>query len=34
MQWPEVTLGDRFVIAVVGDPELAAALKVLEGAGN
>jgi hypothetical protein len=30
-QWPEAALGERFLIAVVGDPILAAALKVLEG---
>lgn len=31
VQWPEAALKDRFVIAVVGAPALAAGLKVLEG---
>ncbi len=30
IQWPESTLGDAFVFAVIGDPGLAAALRVLE----
>ncbi len=32
IQWPEAALGKTFVIAVIGDPALAAALEVLEGA--
>ena len=31
IQWPEVALGKTFVIAVIGDPALAADLEVLEG---
>ena len=30
IQWPESALGDSFVIAVIGNPELAAGLRALE----
>ena len=31
IEWPEATLGEDFVVTVIGDPALAAALQELEG---
>jgi hypothetical protein len=34
VEWPEASLGEDFVIAVVGDPAIAAALRTLEARGK
>lgn len=34
IEWPEASLGEDFVIAVVGDPAMAAALRTLEARGK
>jgi hypothetical protein len=34
IDWPDAAIGNAFVIAVVGDPDLAEALKVLERRGK
>jgi hypothetical protein len=34
VDWPDASVGDAFVIAVIGDPEMASALGALERAGK
>jgi hypothetical protein len=34
VDWPDASVGDAFVIAVIGDPEMASALRALERAGK
>jgi hypothetical protein len=34
VDWPDASVGDAFVIAVIGDPEMASALRALERPGK